>query len=66
MEGFVVFDYAKRYPEAIEAMGGWIAEGKLKSQEQIEDGIENFPQVLLKLFEGGNFGKLILRNTGAF
>lgn len=66
MEGFVVFDYAKRYPEAIQAMGGWIAEGKLKSQEQIEDGIENFPTVLLKLFEGGNFGKLILRNTDAF
>ncbi len=66
MEGFVVFDYAKRYPEAFAAMGGWIADGRLKSQEQIEEGIENFPSVLLKLFEGGNFGKLILRNTAAF
>ena len=66
MEGFVVFDYAKRYPEAISAMGGWLASGQLKSQEQIEDGIENFPAVLLKLFEGGNFGKLIIRNTDAF
>ncbi len=66
MEGFVVFDYAKKYPEAIAAMVGWLAEGRLKSQEQIEDGIENFPAVLLKLFEGGNFGKLILRNTAAF
>ena len=66
MEGFVVFDYAKKYPEAIAAMVGWLAEGRLKSQEQIEGGIENFPAVLLKLFEGGNFGKLILRNTAAF
>lgn len=66
MEGFVVFDYAKRYPEAVAAMVGWIADGRLKSQEQIEDGIENFPAALLKLFEGGNFGKLILRNTSAF
>ena len=66
MEGFVVFDYAQRYPEAVTAMVGWIADGRLKSQEQIEDGIENFPTVLLKLFEGGNFGKLILRNTAAF
>jgi NADPH-dependent curcumin reductase CurA len=65
MEGFVVFDYAKRYPEAVAAMIGWIADGRLKSQEQVEEGIENFPQVLLKLFEGGNFGKLILRNTSA-
>ncbi len=66
MEGFVVFDYAKRYPEAVAAMVGWIADGRLQSQEQIEDGIENFPAALLKLFEGGNFGKLILKNTSAF
>ena len=65
MEGFVIFDYAKQYPEAIATMAGWLADGKLKSQEQIEDGIENFPSVLLKLFDGGNFGKLILRNTSA-
>ncbi len=64
MEGFVVFDFADRYPEAIAAMGAWLAAGKLKSKEQIEDGIENFPAVLLKLFDGSNFGKLILRNTG--
>ena len=66
MEGFVVFDYAKKYPEAIAAMGGWLAAGQLKSQEQIEDGVENFPAVFLKLFEGGNFGKLILKNSAAF
>ncbi len=66
MEGFVVFDYAKRYPEAIAAMVSWLGDGRLKSQEQIEDGIENFPAVLLKLFEGSNFGKLILKNTSAF
>lgn len=65
MEGFVVFDYAKRYPEAFDAMAGWLADGTLLSREQIEDGIENFPSVLLKLFDGGNFGKLILRNTAA-
>ncbi|MCH7898419.1 MAG: NADP-dependent oxidoreductase [Proteobacteria bacterium] len=61
MEGFVVFDYAKKYPEAIAAMVGWLAEGRLKSQEQIEGGIENFPAVLLKLFEGGNFGKQLVK-----
>lgn len=65
MEGFVVFDFAKRYPEAIRAMAAWMAEGKLISKDQIEEGIENFPSVLLKLFTGGNFGKLILKNTAA-
>ncbi len=65
MEGFIVFDFVQRYPEAIKAMAGWMAEGKLLSKEQIEDGIENFPTVLLKLFSGGNFGKLIIKNTAA-
>lgn len=65
MEGFLVFDYRKKFPVAMQAMGGWIADGRLKSQEQIEDGIENFPSVFLKLFDGGNFGKLIIRNTQA-
>lgn len=60
MEGIVVFDNAPRYQEAAKEMAQWIAEGKLKSKEHIERGIENFPQVLLKLFSGQNFGKLIL------
>ena len=29
MEGFVVFDYASRFPEAIMEMMGWMQEGKL-------------------------------------
>jgi NADPH-dependent curcumin reductase CurA len=61
MEGFVVFDYADRYAEAAREMGGWMAEGKLKGAEHIEDGIEAFPENLLKLFRGENTGKLILQ-----
>lgn len=60
MEGVVVFDYARRYPEAVTAIAGWIAEGKLKSREDVVSGIENFPQALLMLFSGKNFGKLVL------
>lgn len=66
MEGFVVFDYAKRFPEAIREVAAWLASGELVSKEHIEDGIENFPAIFLKLFEGGNFGKLLIRNTDAF
>jgi hypothetical protein len=61
MEGFVVFDYASRYGEAQRQLGQWLAEGRLKSKEDIVDGIETFPESLLKLFAGENFGKLILR-----
>ena len=61
MEGFVVFDYADRYMEAAMEMAGWMAEGKLKSREDIVEGFETFPETLLKLFKGENIGKLVLK-----
>ena len=60
MEGFLVFDFFSRYPEAIGAMAGWMAEGRLRSREDIVSGIETFPNALLRLFRGENFGKLML------
>ncbi len=61
MEGFVVFEYASRYMEGIREMGGWMAAGKLKSREDIVEGIETFPETLLKLFSGENLGKLMIK-----
>jgi hypothetical protein len=61
MEGFIVFDYAARYGEGAKAMAGWLAEGKLKAREDIVEGLETFPETLLKLFKGKNFGKLIIK-----
>lgn len=61
MEGFVVFDYAKRYPEAVRDIAEWLANGKIKAKEHIEEGIERFPDVLPMLFRGENFGKLVLK-----
>jgi len=61
MEGFVVFNYLARYPEAARALGEWRAAGKIKSREDVVSGFENFPETLLKLFSGENFGKLVLK-----
>lgn len=61
MEGFVVFDYADRYTEGAKAIAGWLADGKIKHREDIVEGFESFPDTLLKLFEGSNFGKLVLK-----
>jgi NADPH-dependent curcumin reductase CurA len=61
MTGMLVFDYANRYPEAMREMAGWLAAGKLKTREDIVAGLETFPQTLLKLFKGENFGKLVLK-----
>jgi NADPH-dependent curcumin reductase len=61
MTGFVVSDYVSRWGEGLREMGGWIAEGKLKSREHIVEGLEKFPETLLMLFSGENHGKLILK-----
>jgi len=61
MEGIVVFDYAARYGEGVAEMGQWMTQGKFHTREDIMQGFETFPDVLLMLFEGKNFGKLILQ-----
>jgi hypothetical protein len=61
MKGIMVADYYPRAMEAIVEMGGWIAAGKLKSREDIDEGLENFPETFAKLFSGENNGKLVLK-----
>jgi len=66
MTGMLVFDYADRYGEALAEMGGWYADGRLVSREQVVHGtVADFPGVLLMLFDGANTGKLILALDGA-
>jgi NADPH-dependent curcumin reductase CurA len=60
MTGFVVSDYVKRWGEAARALSDWRAAGKLTSREHVVDGLEAFPETLLKLFTGENQGKLVL------
>jgi hypothetical protein len=61
MKGMMVFDYADRYPQAGAEMAEWMAAGKLKSREDIVEGLATFPETLLKLFKSENTGKLMLK-----
>ncbi len=61
MEGIVVFDYADHYHLAVSEMAGYLKAGTMKSKEDVVKGLENFPETLLKLFNGENFGKLVLQ-----
>ncbi|WP_411031611.1 NADP-dependent oxidoreductase [Spongiimicrobium sp. 3-5] len=61
MKGMIVFDYANDYGKAAQEMGTWIASGKLKSKEDIYEGIENFPETFERLFTGAKLGKLVLK-----
>jgi NADPH-dependent curcumin reductase CurA len=65
MEGMVVFDYAPRYKEGIAQLAEWLKDGSIKSRTDVVEGLENFPSALLMLFEGKNFGKLVLKVADA-
>jgi NADPH-dependent curcumin reductase CurA len=61
MTGIVVSDYYPRAGQAAMEMGGWIAAGKLKTREDIVDGLDKFSQAFDMLFSGANQGKLVLK-----
>ena len=60
MEGFIVLDYAARFPEAIQALSGHLASGELKHRETVFEGFEQLPAALINLFSGGNIGKQLV------
>jgi NADPH-dependent curcumin reductase CurA len=61
MEGFVVFDFEDRYAAAQAEIAGWIKAGKVTPREDIQTGIDRFPEVLTMLYSGANNGKLVLK-----
>jgi len=61
MEGIVVFDYVERFPVAVRELAGYLKDGRMKSKEDVVVGLDTFPETLLKLFNGENFGKLVLQ-----
>ena len=65
MEGIVVFDYTERFPLAVAEMSGYLRDGRMKSREDVVTGLQTFPESLLKLFSGQNFGKLVLQVAAA-
>jgi NADPH-dependent curcumin reductase CurA len=61
LQGMIVFDWKERYGEALKALGGYHAAGKLKTRESIVEGLANAPQGLVSLLRGGNFGKQLVK-----
>ena len=62
MQGFIIFDdYGPRYPEFLQQMSRWVAEGKIHFCEDVVHGLEAAPAALIGLLKGENFGKLIVK-----
>ncbi|WP_428310519.1 NADP-dependent oxidoreductase [Hydrocarboniphaga sp.] len=61
ISGFLISDFLPRFGEGALEMASWLAQGKLRADEHIDDGIENALPAFLRLFEGSNQGKMMLR-----
>lgn len=61
MEGFIVIDYMGRSEQAVTELLGWIQSGELKYQVDVQEGFENIPTTLQRLFTGQNRGKQLLK-----
>ncbi|HZF48647.1 MAG TPA: NADP-dependent oxidoreductase [Polyangiaceae bacterium] len=61
MEGFLVSDYFDRAGEAIKDIGGWARAGKIKDRVEMEEGLENAPKALQRIFKGENMGKQLVK-----
>lgn len=60
MQGFIVSNYAARFPEGVKQLAQWLSEGKLTYQLTITKGFENLPAAFMGLFEGQNMGKSLV------
>lgn len=61
MQGFIVGNYANKFPEAMQQLFKWYKEGKLIYEETVVEGFESIPRAFLDLFEGKNKGKMIVK-----
>lgn len=61
IRGFLISEFLDRFNEGGMAMAKLVGEGKLRFDEHIDEGIDNACPAFLRLFEGSNQGKMILK-----
>jgi NADPH-dependent curcumin reductase CurA len=61
MQGFIVIDYLTRAEEAYTALAEWVSAGEIAWRDDIQEGFENIPATLQRLFDGRNTGKQLLK-----
>ncbi len=61
MEGFIVIDYFDRMAAAAQELMGWVQSGEMVYQVDLQEGFENIPNTLTRLFTGQNQGKQLLK-----
>ncbi len=61
IQGFLIFDYAEHFTEALKELTQWVRQGLIRYREDILEGIEQAPSSIAGLYRGENFGKRLIR-----
>ncbi len=61
LRGFILIDHLKDSAQAISDLSTWAAEGRLVVEEDVQEGFENTISTFLRLFQGKNLGKQLLK-----
>lgn len=61
MQGFIVSNYQKDFPDGIRQLARWLKAGKLEYKETIVEGFDQLPEAFLGLFKGDNIGKMVVK-----
>jgi NADPH-dependent curcumin reductase CurA len=61
IHGFLVFDWWHRRSEALQRLSSWQRTGQIRFKEDVLEGIERMPEAFLRLLQGKNFGKQIIK-----
>ena len=61
IQGFLVHQFEEDYTTADRRLADWVRQGEIKQREDVVEGFENAPRALMRLFEGANRGKQLLK-----
>lgn len=62
IKGFIIFEeYGDHYPEFLETMSKWVESGDVKTKEYVAEGLDNAPDAFVRMLNGDNFGKTVVK-----
>ncbi|WP_110687211.1 NADP-dependent oxidoreductase [Salinicola aestuarinus] len=64
MEGFIVMEHWGYYTEFLSQVAPFVEKGAIDYRETVEEGLESTPDAFIRLFQGSNFGKMLVKLTG--
>jgi NADPH:quinone reductase len=60
-EGFLVHQFAGRFEAGLKQLAAWMRDEKLRYHEDIVEGLENAPRMLIGVLGGGSTGKQLVK-----